>query len=567
MELNSDTVKSETLGHLGLVAATITELGIIDKIDSRIELNESKGGIVSYGRRVAAMLINGLGFMNSRLYMSTHFFQDKPVSNLLGAEVTAENLNDDCLGRCLDKIADYGVTKLFSEIAFEIAHEQNLLGTRLHLDSTSFVLYGDYPDEEGSPLPMYGFSKENRADLKQVMLSLTMGGAANLPLWMEAMDGNSSDKKSFHETVTRVKQFMSQLKNVPDDLCFIVDAAFYDSKKLVALDNVRWITRVPSTLKEGKLWQKEFIATDEWSSLDENYRSISKKISINGLEQRWVMYFSNHAYHREIKTLGKRIEKSYEQLNKQLWHLSCENFSCENDADLTVKDIIKKLKYHTVDYKIVSIEKYATTGRPNSNTSKRIVGYRIEYAIASDLNKIVKIKGSLGRFILATNQLCADSLSDASILGQYKEQSQVESGFKFIKNDSFELSSFFLKTPRRIEALMMIMTLCLLVYNFAQYHIRKCLKEFNDVLPNQHGKPTQKPTLKWLAEVMVVIAVVTIKTEEFNKRIVTNLNQVHKKIIGYFGMSALKIYGMPDDYEQVEINYLNYKNFLNWCEM
>ena len=63
MSLNCDTVSSEQLGHLGLVAATIRELGIIEKIDARLDLNERKGGLVTYGRRVAAMMLNGLGFM------------------------------------------------------------------------------------------------------------------------------------------------------------------------------------------------------------------------------------------------------------------------------------------------------------------------------------------------------------------------------------------------------------------------------------------------------------------------------------------------------------------------
>lgn len=167
--LNRDTVSSEQLGHLGLVAATIRELGIIERIDARLELNEKKGGMVSYGRRVAAMVINGLGFMNSRLYMTPHFFQDKPVAQLLGAELEAEHLNDDSLGRCLDKIAEYGVTKLYSELAFEIVREKNLLSQRLHLDSTSFVLYGRYDGEEcpsGIAHPDYGYSKANRANIK-----------------------------------------------------------------------------------------------------------------------------------------------------------------------------------------------------------------------------------------------------------------------------------------------------------------------------------------------------------------------------------------------------------------
>ena len=53
--LNRDTVSSEQLGHLGLVAATIRELGIIEKIDARLDLNERKGGIVSHGCRVAEL--------------------------------------------------------------------------------------------------------------------------------------------------------------------------------------------------------------------------------------------------------------------------------------------------------------------------------------------------------------------------------------------------------------------------------------------------------------------------------------------------------------------------------
>ena len=165
MSLNRDTVSSEQLGHLGLVAATIRELGIIEKIDARLALNERKGGLVTYGRRVAAMVLNGLGFMNSRLSMTTHFFQDKPVAQLLGSEVNAEHLNDDCLGRCLDKIADYGVTKLYSEIAFEIAREQGILGQRLHLDSTSFVLHGRYDDidvTEDAPTPTWPGTKDHR---------------------------------------------------------------------------------------------------------------------------------------------------------------------------------------------------------------------------------------------------------------------------------------------------------------------------------------------------------------------------------------------------------------------
>jgi transposase len=319
MLLDRNTVSSEQLGVLGLVAATIHELGIIEKIDQRLSLSEKKGGIVSYGRRCAAMILNGLGFMNSRLYMTTHFFQDKPVAQLLGDEVSAENLNDDCLGRCLDKISEYGVTKLYSEIAFEVAHEKNIVGKRLHLDSTSFSLYGDYDVENtnNTPNPTYGYSKDHRPDLKQVMLSLTQGGAANIPLWMEALDGNSSDKSSFQETANRITEFMKALDKTPSGLCFIVDSAFYVPEKLAELDNVHWITRVPAQLNEAVSLLHRPSKDISWKKFDDNYSGFSFKNEVCGIKQRWILIESQHALDRELKTFYRRINKKAEILSKE----------------------------------------------------------------------------------------------------------------------------------------------------------------------------------------------------------------------------------------------------------
>ena len=508
MSYNSDTVSSEQLGHLGLVAATIRELGIIEKIDARLDLNERKGGIVSYGRRAAAMVLNGLGFMNSRLSMTTHFFQDKPVAQLLGAEIGAEHLNDDCLGRCLDKIAAYGTTKLYSEVAFEIAREKDILGQRMHLDTTSFVLHGRYDVEalDDAPQPAYGYSKQKRSDLKQVMMSLTQGGVANIPLWMEPLDGNSSDKTSFHETVKKVQQFTQQLNLMPDGLCFVVDAAFYVPEKLAQLNDVHWITRVPAQLKEAKNWLKTSADDLTWQIFDENYRAVAKEVTLYGIKQRWLMIESKHAQKRELETFQRRLDKKFIELGKKIWHLENQEFKCPHDAEKAIKPLLKSLKYHRIDYQIAPIERYAGKGRPKDGAEKEIVGYQVQASLSSCLVKIRLERQTLGRFILATNQFDTVILNNHAVLKQYKEQACVESGFKFIKNNAFALDSFYLKTPARIGALMMIMTLCLMVYNFAQYSLRKCLDEQDEVVPNQVGKPIKNPTIKWISELMNMIA-------------------------------------------------------------
>jgi transposase len=44
----------------------------------------------------------------------------------------------------------------------------------------------------------------------------------------------------------------------------------------------------------------------------------------------------------------------------------------------------------------------------------------------------------------------------------------------------------------------MIMALCLLVYNLGQRQVRKALVETAQTIPNQLGKPTDTPTLRWV---------------------------------------------------------------------
>ena len=73
------------------------------------------------------------------------------------------------------------------------------------------------------------------------------------------------------------------------------------------------------------------------------------------------------------------------------------------------------------------------------------------------------------------------------------------------------MDSVFLKSPRRIEALMMVMTLCLLVYNVAQYRLRDKLRTTGETLPNQLNKEVQNPTLRWIFQIMEGLGIARIE--------------------------------------------------------
>jgi transposase len=111
----SKTMQINNLDHLGLVAGIMDELGLIELINKM--LPQHKLQKVSSGQVVKAMILNSLGFISAPLYLFSEFFESKPVEHLLGQGIKADDLNDDCLGRTLDKLQKYGTTDCFLQVA------------------------------------------------------------------------------------------------------------------------------------------------------------------------------------------------------------------------------------------------------------------------------------------------------------------------------------------------------------------------------------------------------------------------------------------------------------------
>jgi transposase len=224
--------------------------------------------------------------------------------------------------------------------------------------------------------------------------------------------------------------------------------------------------------------------------------------------------------------------------------MSKDVFGCKADIEVQIKKISKKLKYHEISYTIDEVKKHDGKGRPKQDDEAKTIGVRVESVLNRNEVVIAKHKLTKGRFILATNQLDSHALSDAEILSTYKEQSGTESGFKFIKDDTFELDSVFLKKAGRISALMMIMVLCLMVYSYAQYFLREQLEVHNDTVTSQSNRETNKPSMKWVYRLFQGVCILKLKMGEETQGIVLNLNESLKRIITHFGDVACNIYGV-----------------------
>ena len=101
------------------------------------------------------------------------------------------------------------------------------------------------------------------------------------------------------------------------------------------------------------------------------------------------------------------------------------------------------------------------------------------------------------QYIVVSRKKHSD-ISCSEGLKEYKAQSGTEAGFKFIKDDTFQVDSVFLKTPARINALMVVMTLCLMVYGVTEYELRQSLQKHGETVTSQTRKQTNKPSLKWV---------------------------------------------------------------------
>src|SRR2546422_6361864 len=137
----TDQYTNEWLDHLGIVAGVCQEIGLAAWLDAQDPDNRQQ---VSVGTATVAMILNGLGFNNRQLYLVPQYFANKPVEHLLGAGISADMLNDDCLGRTLDWLYAHDPTKLFAGIASQARQVFGISVRQVHVDTTSFSVSGAY---------------------------------------------------------------------------------------------------------------------------------------------------------------------------------------------------------------------------------------------------------------------------------------------------------------------------------------------------------------------------------------------------------------------------------------
>jgi transposase len=368
----------------------------------------------------------------------------------------------------------------------------------------------------------HGYSRDHRPDLKQFMLNMIVSGDGDVPIFISTGSGNQSDKKVFGEIARKYK------KQLEFETTIVSDSALYSENNLRLMKEISWVTRVPFSLKKAKEIVSSLSLSEFTKSEIEGYAHQEVESNYAGIKQRWLVVESQARKVSDLEKLEQKITRESQLASRKLASLSKKDFESEIEANLGLKQISSKLKYH-----LLSQIKVAEKAVKNKQTK-----YQITAELNSNNLEIISLKRKAGRFIIATNKLDNDSFTSDDILKKYKEQQAPERGFRFLKDPLFFADSVFLKKPQRVETMAMLMGLCLMVYSLGQRQIRVCLKTEKTGIKNQLGKLTEKPTLRWIFQCFQGIHLVCYQ----GIKQLANLTIEHQFTLNFFPESCRKYY-------------------------
>ena len=512
---NDSTKPKLIIPFVLLLANKILNLiGFVDFIDRSVEWDPKHWKVTPGNLAKAVILVT---FMEIRvpLFRIKESFIGIDTEALFGEGVMREHLNDYAIARALDCINDAKPEGLFSTLCLSLYSKFNIAFNRLHSDTTSISFYGAYEgwEEEGTDALKIakGYNKDHRPGCKQVVVGKIVN-EHGIAVASSTMDGNTSDVKWNEKAIDMVKEVFGEKLN---QVTYIADSKLINLPMFRQMMNptcrIRFISRCPSNFhnKTASKVIKRAYQDNKW--IDAGRMGIGKKActyklqeyteTIEGHKVRLLVIQSSAGQGR----YQHKLDKLQDELEKDILKVSKKAFACEADARAEWERVEKahkqKLFKYTVHFNEIKKEK-----RPVGNPGKvpKAVTVKTTWKICASIESIdeaaEKFRQEEECFVLITS-INADELCAIEVLRQYKEQIIVEVQFKLMKEPAIA-DAIFLKTPGRINALMMLLNVSLLIRALVQYKVRKSIKESKEEPPRigWNNRKTETPTINFIIQ-------------------------------------------------------------------
>jgi transposase len=552
-------LRSATVGPLPLVNRLLGRTRLeeflreaLPKEDGRTKLSPTKALLVLLRNLlVSREPIYGVGEWAARY-----------APDLLGlTESEVGLLNDDRVGRALDKLFAADVPALVLAAAAHVVREFGIRLDELHNDSTTVSFFGAYLNAtmEGRLLGRptlaitFGHSKDHRPDLKQLLFILTVTADGGVPLHFRAQSGNMTDDTTHRDTWNLLCELTGRR-----DFLYVADSklATRENMAYIHQNQGRFVTVLPKTRSEdaafralvaaGQVgWQPLWEKTDEEGQVIDRY-SISKQPATTAEGYRLVWYHSQRKAELDAMARAGRIERALKELASLGDKLQSPRTRYRQRAKVeqAVADILASCGAESwiathIEPKTVETFRQARRGRPTKDMAyvkKESTRFELTYHI--DNVRTAEDAQSDGIFPLITN--VAD-LSELELLRTYKRQPTIEKRFSQLKTD-FEVAPVYLKAVHRIQALLSVYFFALLIEALLERELRQAMeRRGTEALPlYPEGRACRWPTARRVLDLFEPVQRHTLKQGKRPAEVlVTDLTRLQRRL--------LKLLRLPPD--------------------
>ena len=467
-----------------------------------------------------------------------------------------DHLNDDRVGRCLDRVFQALDTNLIMDVVTHVVREFEVCLDELHNDSTTVSFFGDYPNAQTeqyvngqtAPAITWGHSKDHRPDLKQLLYILTVSDDGGVPIYFQAASGNVVDDQT-HQATWRL---LAELVQRPD-FVYVADCKLATTENMneIARQGGRFITVLPATRKEDAQfrqrlsekpetirWREVYRLTDEDGTLRDLFRVCTEEpLSKEGYRLLW--FHSRGKAESDAATRVRRLQRAIRELTDLGARLAGPRTRFRK-REIVAAAVDAILDAHAArDYLHVEIQEYqqekyrqASRGRPTPNTKyKRQVQTRFDVSWEIDGKRLEAAAAGDGVFPLITN---LRDWTAAEVLKAYKRQPIIEKRFSQLKTD-FCVAPVYLKSVTRIVGLLAIYFFALMVQSLLERELRRAIQSQGlESLPlYPEGRACARPTTRQLLDVFEPIARHTIFPADSDEleMFTTELAPIHRQIL------------------------------------
>jgi transposase len=398
-------------------------------------------------------------------------------------------LNDDRFGRALDHLHRADRASLLTALVVRAVREFDIQLEELHQDTTTVTFCGDYAGQAAAdqtdrpPRITFGYNKDHRPDLKQLLLSITITADGAVPIHCKTYDGNTTDDQVHEETWSFFRQIIGH-----SDFLYVADSKLCtrDNMAFIANGLGRFLTVMPRTRAEDGFFRDHLQSHPlQWREVHRQpnpRRRDGPEVVYHGVESpqrssegyRVLWYRSSQKEEQDRHIRQQRLERARTRL-EGLQASGRREFRTEAEARVVaerilVEERVEGLLVIEIVRQVDEQYRQARRGRPGPNTEYRRVE-RSSYRIRFEENAAALVRESRcdGLFPLMTND---ESLSLSESLSKYKYQPFVEKRHEQLKS-VFGVMPVWLKNVERVASLLWLYYVVELVQALAEREVRR----------------------------------------------------------------------------------------------